>query len=84
MDKFVCFGLLAVQVTGFNIDTNHPIILSASGQGFGHSLELARNNQVNIEVSCILFVTCSLEWEFSTVCWCSIEFGKWRNTGLCF
>ena len=38
MLKFVF--LLVFPVSGFNIDTDHAIILSASGEGFGHSLEL--------------------------------------------
>eukprot|EP00092_Neocalanus_flemingeri_P028826 GFUD01031298.1.p1 GENE.GFUD01031298.1~~GFUD01031298.1.p1 ORF type:complete len:351 (+),score=65.24 GFUD01031298.1:148-1200(+) len=45
MIKFLNFVGFISQVAGFNIDTQHPIILSAVGEGFGYSLELTTNDQ---------------------------------------
>ena len=46
MPKFVYLVGFVVYVAGFNVDTDHPIILSASGEGFGYSLELTNSDQV--------------------------------------
>ena len=78
--KLVCMILVSVQVRGFNIDTRHPIILSASGEGFGHSLEFA--NQVgSASVSSFLFYFS--EWEYPVVCGGSTEHGEWRKNWCC-
>ena len=53
MLKFVF--LLVFPVSGFNIDTDHAIILSASGEGFGHSLELVSSQVRRKDFFFILF-----------------------------